>query len=191
MRFETFQETDPNGACMQNLGTACVGAFSDSKTLGPKFKQLLAAEPRTFPLGTQNFQYGGAGVYTSYTPATMTTPACGVFYPVPIYAQASMAQKIEQANLGFAYELRPGYVLETNYVGTFGRKLVGLRDANNYDGRLACTTLTAACAAAGYTAPFSGARPNLTFTATTSGRMASVLTTTVCRSVFAKGTRMG
>ena len=80
--FEAFQETDPNGACMQNLGTTCPGAFSGSAHLGPVFKQLLAAEPRAFPLGTQNLQYAGAGLYTS----TST-------YPVPVYAQVSVPQK--------------------------------------------------------------------------------------------------
>ena len=72
----------------------------------------------------------------------------------------------EQANLGVEYQLAKGYVVEVNYIGTFGRKLVGLEDVNNYDGRTACTsaTLSAACLAAGFTAPVS-ARPNLTFNA--------------------------
>ena len=66
--------------------------------LGPVFKQLLAAEPKAFPLGTQNLQYGGAGVYTTYTPATPATAtqaamsATGVLYPVPIYAQTTLPQ---------------------------------------------------------------------------------------------------
>ncbi len=84
--------------------------------------------------------------------------------PVPRHINQNLATTYyEQANLGFEFEIGKGYVFETNYVGTFGRKLVGLRDANNFSGRTACTSLTAACKAAGYTAPFTSARPNLTF----------------------------
>jgi hypothetical protein len=49
-----------------------------------------------------------------------------------------------------------------NYVGTFGRKLIGGTDANTFDGRTACPKLTAACKAAGYTI-ITNARPNLSF----------------------------
>ncbi len=84
--------------------------------------------------------------------------------PVPRHIdQRLVTAYYEQANFGFEYELAKGYVFETNYIGTFGRKLVGLRDANNFAGRTACSTLTAACKAAGYTAAFSAARPNLLF----------------------------
>jgi hypothetical protein len=68
----------------------------------------------------------------------------------------------EQANLGIERELAKGYVAEVNYVGTFGRKLIGLKDANNFDGRTACPTLTATCQAAGFTKATT-ARPNLLF----------------------------
>ncbi len=67
----------------------------------------------------------------------------------------------EQAHLGFQYQLAPGYVLETDYVGTFGRKLVGLEDINNYDGRTACvpgSTLQPACAANGFANGFPSSR---------------------------------
>ena len=85
--------------------------------------------------------------------------------PVPRHIdQRLVTAYYEQANLGVEYELAHGYVLETNYVGTFGRKLVGLEDVNNYPGRTACSsaTLSAACVAAGFTAPVT-ARPNLLF----------------------------
>jgi Carboxypeptidase regulatory-like domain len=83
--------------------------------------------------------------------------------PVPRHIdQRLVTAYYEQANLGVEYEIAPGYVFEVNYVGTFGRKLVGLEDANNYPGRTACATLTAACVAEGFTAPVT-ARPNLLF----------------------------
>jgi hypothetical protein len=85
--------------------------------------------------------------------------------PVPRHIdQRLVTAYYEQANLGVEYEVAKGYVFEVNYIGTFGRKLVGLVDANNYDGRTACPTLTAACVAAGFTAPVT-ARPNLLFNA--------------------------
>ena len=43
----------------------------------------------------------------------------------------------EQANFGFQYELRKDFVLETNYVGTWGRKLLGVINLNTFDGRTA------------------------------------------------------
>lgn len=86
--------------------------------------------------------------------------------PVPRHIDQNLVTAYyEQTNLGVEYQIHNGYVFETNYVGTFGRKLVGLKDANNYDGRTACSTLTAACKAAGYTAAFTSARPNLIFNA--------------------------
>jgi hypothetical protein len=40
----------------------------------------------------------------------------------------------EQAHLGFQYQLGKNFVLESNYVGTFGHKLIGIIGRNNYDG---------------------------------------------------------
>ena len=45
----------------------------------------------------------------------------------------------EQANFGFQYALAKDLVLESNYVGTFGHKLLGIIDANTYNGRFACS----------------------------------------------------
>jgi Carboxypeptidase regulatory-like domain/TonB dependent receptor len=80
-QFENFQENDPSGVCMQNTGAACPGALNLSAHLGSNFKSLLAAEPRAFPLGTQNATTTGAGLYTS-----------GQNYPVPVYADATQGQ---------------------------------------------------------------------------------------------------
>ena len=43
----------------------------------------------------------------------------------------------EQFNFGFEYQIKAGYVWETNYVGTLGRQLVGLNNINTYAGRTA------------------------------------------------------
>ena len=42
-----------------------------------------------------------------------------------------------QSHLGFQWEFARGYVLETEYINTLGRKLIGFRDINTFDGRLA------------------------------------------------------
>jgi hypothetical protein len=59
----------------------------------------------------------------------------------------------EQFHYGFEYELAPGYVLETDYIGTLGRKLVGLDDINNFDGRTACSGSSLQPACKGVTYP--------------------------------------
>jgi Carboxypeptidase regulatory-like domain/TonB dependent receptor len=46
--FETFQETNAEGFCMQSFGATCPGAFSQSATLGPTFSKLMSTQP--FPL---------------------------------------------------------------------------------------------------------------------------------------------
>jgi hypothetical protein len=40
----------------------------------------------------------------------------------------------EQAHLGVQYQLGKDFVWETNYVGTFGHKLIGIVGRNNFDG---------------------------------------------------------
>jgi len=71
----------------------------------------------------------------------------------------------EQIHLGVETGVK-GYVFELNYIGTLGRQLVGIMNANTFEGRVACnsTTKAEACAAAGLTpAQMSSARPNSTF----------------------------
>src|SRR6202008_1775371 len=41
----------------------------------------------------------------------------------------------EQVNFGTQYEMAHDYVLEVNYIGTFGKKLLGLINMNTFDGR--------------------------------------------------------
>jgi hypothetical protein len=89
--------------------------------------------------------------------------------PVPRHVdQRLVTAYYEQANLGVEHEIAKGYVAEVNYIGTFGRKLVGVEDANNYDGRTACSGVSGVqktrCTAAGYPKGFTSARPNARFT---------------------------
>jgi Carboxypeptidase regulatory-like domain len=88
--------------------------------------------------------------------------------PVPRHIDQDLVTPYyEGAHLGIETALGRGYTLETNYIGTRGRKLVGLSDVNNYDGRTACPSTTgtasAVCVAAGYPHGFTSARPNPIF----------------------------
>ncbi|HEX4064994.1 MAG TPA: hypothetical protein VHZ09_03145 [Acidobacteriaceae bacterium] len=88
--------------------------------------------------------------------------------PVPRHIDQDLVTPYyEGAHLGIESALGRGYTLETNYIATRGRKLIGLSDVNNYDGRTACPattgTASAVCVAAGYPHGFSSARPNPIF----------------------------
>ncbi|HEX6718058.1 MAG TPA: TonB-dependent receptor [Pyrinomonadaceae bacterium] len=74
--FATFQETNPGGFCVQNLGAPCPGAFSNSRNLGANFQKLQAANP--IPLATSGFSNVGAGLFTD-----------GLVYPVPVYGDVT------------------------------------------------------------------------------------------------------
>lgn len=43
----------------------------------------------------------------------------------------------EQAHFGFQYQLGKDFLLDTDYVGTWGRKLLGIANLNTFDGRTA------------------------------------------------------
>jgi hypothetical protein len=75
--FATFQESDPGGFCVQNLGAACPGAFANSRNLGANFLKLQAANP--IPLATTGFTNEAAGLFTS-----------GLVYPVPVYGDVTV-----------------------------------------------------------------------------------------------------
>ena len=55
---------------------------------------------------------------------------------------------IQQFHLGVEWEYAHDFVLSVNGIGTIGNKLVGIIDANTFDGRTACTSATPACKAA-------------------------------------------
>jgi hypothetical protein len=91
--------------------------------------------------------------------------------PVPRHIdQRLVTAYYEQAHLGFETAIARGYVLEANYIGTFGRKLVGLMNINTFEGRVACPVRTTPypttnlCYAATPThLGFSSARPTTQF----------------------------
>jgi len=100
------------------------------------------------------------------TPGLFTypfTPASRGLFNSPAYAPAPnprhMDQNMvtpyyEQVHFGFQWEFMKGYIFEPEYVGTFGHKLIGLKDSNTFDGRKACPATSYAagtlCYEAGY-----------------------------------------
>jgi hypothetical protein len=74
----------------------------------------------------------------------------------------------EQYSFGVQYQIAKDMVLETNYVGTLGRKLIGIYNINTFDGRLSCNPAVGPFAAgspcdnAGFPSGFSTRRPNNT-----------------------------
>jgi hypothetical protein len=88
--------------------------------------------------------------------------------PVPRHIDQRLRNAYyEQYNLGFEYQLKAGYVVEADYVGTLGRQLVSLDNINTFAGRTACPTGTyapgSACYEAGYPNGFTTARPTSLF----------------------------
>ncbi len=87
--------------------------------------------------------------------------------PVPRHVNQHLKTAYyENIHFGVETELYKGYVLETNYIGTLGRQLVGIENINTFEGRVACssTAQKAACAKAGLTATqYSTARPTSAF----------------------------
>jgi hypothetical protein len=60
----------------------------------------------------------------------------GLPKPVPRHMDQNMvAPYYMQYNLGVQYSLAKDYVIEANYVGTLGRKLLGIVNRNTFDGR--------------------------------------------------------
>ncbi len=139
------------------------------------------------------FALNGLGYFTNYIPiGSMTTP--GIYsYPFsstsfayfndPKYAAVSsprhMAQGTvtpyyEQVHAGIQSEFAKNYLLEVNYVGTFGHKLFGYRNINTFNGRMACantyTSLSNSeqylrCQAAGWLTGWKTTRINTTVAA--------------------------
>ncbi len=72
----------------------------------------------------------------------------------------------ENIHFGVETNLWKGYVIEANYIGTLGRQLVGIMNANTFEGRVACSSAaqkaTAGCKAL-TTAQQSTARPSSAF----------------------------
>ncbi|HLX82877.1 MAG TPA: TonB-dependent receptor [Terriglobales bacterium] len=72
-----------------------------------------------------------------------------------------------QESFGLQYQVSKDMVLETNYIGTLGRKLIGIYNLNTFDGRVSCSAPpyaagTPCFVAAGGPGGLSTARPNTT-----------------------------
>jgi hypothetical protein len=109
------------------------------------------------------------GLYTdNFTPTNTALFNNPAFAPLPSprhMDQNLVSPYYEQFHLGAQYEFLKGYVLDTEYVGTLGHKLTGIRDINTYNGRVACPTNSApydpaktVCGAAGFVNGFSTRR---------------------------------
>jgi hypothetical protein len=93
-----------------------LGAYGNGVTITPAQTSTLMTYPFT---GTGTFF--GAGL-------TPSIRAMDQNLVTPYY---------EQMHLGFQYQLAKDYVIESNYVGTFGHKLLGIIGENTFDGRYA------------------------------------------------------
>jgi hypothetical protein len=108
--FENIRFNPPNFAI------GLLGTFGNGVTIGPGETTALYTAPFT-----ATSAFAGAGL----------TPS------IRAVNQNLVTAYYEQANLGVQYEIAKDFVWETNYVGTFGHKLLGIIGANTYDGRFA------------------------------------------------------
>jgi len=117
-QFENFIETSPSGICNNAAYRAtfgesaapCVGAFSDSATVGPIFKSQLAAFPMAMPLVDCSVSCTsptsvGQGPYTGSAIFGLGIP---IRYPVPEYATAteSLAEVLNQYRVSVKFDHR-------------------------------------------------------------------------------------
>jgi hypothetical protein len=130
------------------------GVFASGAPLGPLKNPTLLTIPFT---STAEF----------INPANFPR---GLPKPVPRHMDQNMvAPYYMQYNLGFQYSLAKDYVLEANYVGTLGRKLLGIVNRNTFDGRTACPAPRNPyppdnpCTLAGFPNGFSTGRANASF----------------------------
>jgi hypothetical protein len=93
-----------------------LGLFGNGVTITPPQTASLVSDPF---VGTSTF--AGAGL-------TPELRAMDQNIVTPYY---------EQAHLGIQYQIGKDMVLESNYVGTFGHKLIGILNRNTFNGRMA------------------------------------------------------
>jgi hypothetical protein len=75
------------------------------------------------------------GLYTAPFTSTASFGGAALSPSLRAVDQNLVTAYYEQTNFGFQYQLTKDTVLETNYVGTFGHKLLGILGENTYDGR--------------------------------------------------------
>jgi len=93
-QFEQFQESDPNGFCVQNLGAACPGKLPLSSTIGPIFSSIRSIPSMNFPLANSNFTNVGNGLFTT-----------GTNYPVPVYGTVTVVDPTSQNEARFSVKV--------------------------------------------------------------------------------------
>ena len=111
----------------------------------------LRFNPPFFSFATFGTLINGVPASAAASPGVYTVPftSFGLFnsptlFPAgqPLPSPRAIDQNLvtayyEQANYGFQYEIAKDLIWETNYVGTFGRKLLGIKNLNTYIGRTA------------------------------------------------------
>jgi hypothetical protein len=89
----------------------------------------------TFGSGTPEGGLISPGLYTAPFTSTASFGGAALTPSLRAVDENLVTAYYEQANYGFQYQLTKDTVLETNYVGTFGHKLLGILGENTYDGR--------------------------------------------------------
>ncbi len=117
------------------------------------------------------FGAGSAGISAALTKQVAQSPfvantalSVAGAAPVPRHVNQNLkTASYQQTHFGIESQ-KAGYVFELNYINTLGRQLVGIMNANTFEGRTACQTaaLQVGCKAAGVTV-FSTSRPNPAF----------------------------
>jgi hypothetical protein len=98
------------------------GVFRNGTALGPLKQPGLFTIPFT-----SNAQF--------ISPTLFPT---GLPKPVPRHMDQNLVSPYyQQYSFGLQYQLAKDFALETNYVGTLGRKLLGILNRNTFDGRIA------------------------------------------------------
>lgn len=98
--------------------------FADNQLNGPfRGGSALGAisSPGLYTVPFTSTTMFGAGTHAVPNPRHMDQNLVSPFY--------------EQFHLGFQWEFAKGYALETEYISTLGRKLIGFRDINTFNGR--------------------------------------------------------
>lgn len=104
--FETFEETDPNGVCMQYLGAACPGALNMASTTGPIFNKLYQQGP--YPLASSGFSNKAEGLYTA-----------GLNYPVPVYGNVAVSSPTNENEERFSLKIDHSFGAHDNLTGVY------------------------------------------------------------------------
>ena len=112
--FENFQENDPNGVCVVNLGGACPGALNLSANVGPIFQQARSTQPEAFPLaqatitcnpaagvGGNDPDCQGQGAYTGSSIIGFPT----IIYPVQLYGTVTKANIVSTDQARFSFKV--------------------------------------------------------------------------------------